>query len=248
MVELRLLGPVEIGQNGCSVEIGPPQRRSVLAALAVDAGRPVSVTELVRRVWDEDPPDRARRALHAHIARIRRLMEQISAGQERPMRLIRRGGEYVLDVQRELVDMHRFRCFIEQANKPGQTAADRVVALRRALELWRGEPLRGLGTRWAARMRENWQQHRLDAQVAWAQAELRYQPTAPIISTLYELVTEHPLAEPLVAALMRALHAGGRRAEAVDCYAVTRRRLADQLGVEPGPELRELHRELLLVS
>lgn len=247
MVDFRLLGPVEVDVNGRVVDIGPPQRRTVLAALAVDAGRPVAVEALIDRVWAEEPPDGARRSVHAHIARIRRVLEQVSAGRdgEGPVFLVRRGGEYLLDVEPDRVDLYRFRALAARAREPGRTEAERVAALRGALALWRGTPLRGLPGPWAARVRESWQCRRLDVLVAWAIAELRAQPDPPIISQLQDLIGEFPLTEPLVAALMRALHAALRSAEALDCYAITRKRLAEELGTEPGAELRGLHRSIL---
>lgn len=242
---LRLLGPVEFGVNGHMVDVGPPQRRNVLAALAVDAGRPVSVETLVERVWDGQAPDGARRALHAHIARIRQVVRHGDSGRETPVRLLRRGGEYLLELEPEQVDMHQFQRLVEHAGQPHRSAVERVAALREALALWQGAPLRGLPGQWAARVRERWRRRRLDVLVIWADAELRHRPDAPIVSALHEVVDEYPLAEPLVVALMRALHAAGRGAEAVDCYATTRSRLVEQLGIEPGPDLRSLHRSIL---
>lgn len=244
-VELRLFGGVEAHLDGAAVPVGPPQRRHVLAALAVDAGRAVSVETLVARVWDDDPPDGARRALHAHIARIRRLVQQAPTAPARPVRLVRRDGGYLLDLDRDRIDLHRFRQLAEQARNVSCPEAERIVTLRAALGLWRGTPLHGVGGSWAARVRESWRWYRLDVAVAWARAELRLRPDAPIIGELHDLVGEYPLVEPLTAELMRALHGAGRGAEAVSCYAVTRRHLGQELGAEPGPELRELHRSIL---
>ncbi len=128
---------------------------------------------------------------------------------------------------------------------PDHTDAKRVELLREAIALWRDAPLRGLPGQWTAQVRERWRRRRLDVLVAWAHAELRHRPDAPIIAPLEELIGEYPLSEPLVAVLMRALYAAGRRAEAVDCYATTRRRLIEQLGIEPGVELRLLHLAIL---
>lgn len=244
-VDLRLFGGVEVNVDGAVVPIGPPQRRHVLAALAVDAGRAVPVETLVARVWDDDPPDGARRALHAHIARIRYAMRQAPDAATQPVRLLRREGGYLLDIDRDRVDLHRFRRLAEQAHDVGFSEAERIVTLRAALGLWRGTPLLGVSGSWAARVRESWRWYRLDVAVAWARAELRSRPDAPIIAQLHDLVGEYPLVEPLAVELMRALYGAGRGAEAVSCYAITRRHLGQELGAEPGPELRELHREIL---
>jgi DNA-binding SARP family transcriptional activator/tetratricopeptide (TPR) repeat protein len=245
MVEFRLLGPVEMAASGAVIAAGPPQQRLVLAALAVDADRQVTTETLVDRVWGDDPPERARRTLQAHVARIRRLLERAGAGEERPARLVRRSGGYLLDVDRGQVDLLRFRFLVDQARTGTSADIDRVARLREALELWRGPPLAGLPGQWAERMRKAWSQQHLDAVVAWAQAELRVGNAEGLIGRLTELVDEHPLVEPLAALLMQALDAAGRRSHALDQYLTTRRRLVDELGTEPGTELRTLHRAIL---
>ncbi|MEU8023680.1 BTAD domain-containing putative transcriptional regulator [Micromonospora haikouensis] len=245
MFEVRLLGPIEINLNGKVVDVGPPQRRAVLAALAVDLGRRVSAETLIDRVWSGSPPIAARRALHAHLARIRRLLAEVSAGQPRAIGLVRRNGEYQLEAQPTQVDMHRFHCLVEHGRSTDRTDAQRAYALREALALWRGTPMGGLSSQWAMGEQERWRRLRLDAAVAWANAELRSCPNAPIIGRLYELVDEYPLAEPMVASLMRALHAAGRSAEAVECFFSVRLRLAEDLGIEPSEELCVLHGQIL---
>jgi len=244
-VELRLFGQVEIGVPGHMIDVGPPQRRKVLAALAIDTGRPVSADTLIDRVWDEEPPNFARRALHAHISRIKLTIRRAETGIDRPVRVVRLNGDYMLDIDPDRVDLCRFERLARLADMPDHTDAKRVELLREATALWRDAPLRGLPGQWTAQVRERWRRRRLDVLVAWARAELNYRPDAPIIAPLEELIGEYPLSEPLVAVLMRALYIAGRRAEAVDCYATTRRRLIDQLGIEPGAELRLLHVSIL---
>jgi DNA-binding SARP family transcriptional activator len=244
-VELLLFGPVEIRVHGNAIDVGPPQRRKVLAALAMEAGRPVSANTLIHRVWDAEPSNLPRRALHAHISRIRRAIESVETGLERPARVVHLSGAYMLDIEPERVDMCRFERLAQLAGLSDRTDAQRVALLREALTLWQDAPLQGLAGQWTAQVRQRWSLRRLDVLVAWARAELRSRPDAPIVTTLQELTTEYPLSEPLVAALMRALYAAGRRAEAVDCYASTRRRFIDQLGIEPGMELRSVHESIL---
>src|SRR5215469_8668306 len=108
VVEFRLLGPVEVWTAGLGLEMGPPQQRAVLAALAVDAGRPVFRGTLIDRVWSGRAPEGAASALYAHVNRIRRMLAAGAAGEE-PVRLARRSGGYVLGVDPEDVDLHRFR-------------------------------------------------------------------------------------------------------------------------------------------
>src|SRR5215467_11187369 len=108
VVEFRLLGPVEVWAPDRCLEMGPPQQRAVLAALAVDAGRPVFRDTLIDRIWSGRVPEGAVSALYAHINRIRRVLTEEAAGEE-PVRLARRSGGYVLEVDPHEVDLHRFR-------------------------------------------------------------------------------------------------------------------------------------------
>ncbi|MEU9187325.1 BTAD domain-containing putative transcriptional regulator [Streptomyces sp. NPDC048484] len=245
MVELRLLGPVELLVGRRVTEIGPPQRRAVLAALAVDAGRPVAAEALIERVWGTDTPDGARRALHAHIARIRRLCERTGDTDDDRLRLLRRSGGYLLDARSDQVDVLRFRQLADRARQSVLTDSVRASLLREALGLWRGEPLAGLHGQWAARVREAWRRQRLNVALGFAHAELRVGDPAAVIDLLTDLLGDHPLVEPLTEALMRALHAAGRGAEALDCFATVRGRLAEELGADPGPGLREAHQAVL---
>jgi DNA-binding SARP family transcriptional activator/tetratricopeptide (TPR) repeat protein len=245
MVEFRLLGPVEVRTGDRGLEMGPRQQRAVLAALAVDAGHPVPLDTLVDRVWDEAPPPGARAALYSHITRIRRALESVEVTGEQPVRLVRRAGGYVLDVDPDRVDLHQFRRLSAAAREPRCSDTDRAGLLGGALGLWRGTPLADLPGQWAERMREGWRQQQLDAAVAWARAELALGRPEVVIGPVRDLLAAYPLVEPLVGTLMRALAAAGRDSEALDCYATTRSRLVDELGVEPGPELQAVHRAIL---
>jgi DNA-binding SARP family transcriptional activator len=244
VVEFQLLGPVEMHVHGQPVELGRPQLRAVLAALAVEAGRPVSSDSLVDRVWDGNPPKGARGVLYSHITRIRRALESV---EEEPRRvaLVRRAAGYVLDVDPDDIDLHRFRRLAAAAGDVRRADQERVGLWRAALGLWRGTPLADVRGQWAARSRAGWQQQRLDAAVAWAQAEVRLGHGDQVIGPVRELLTEHPLTEPLTGTLMRALAAAGRIAEALECYAVTRAQLLDELGTEPGPDLQATHQAIL---
>jgi DNA-binding SARP family transcriptional activator/tetratricopeptide (TPR) repeat protein len=247
VVDFRLLGPVEVWSAGRRLEAGPPQQRAVLAALLADAGRLVTVETLVDRVWGHEPPSGARRALHAHIARIRQLLRSADAGAD-PERapVVHRSGGYLVDVDADRVDWHRFRGLVDQAGRAELVDTERAARLGRALDLWRGVPLADIGGDWAERTREAWRQRRLDAAVAWAEARLRSGHHDEVVGPVRDLLMEYPFAERLVAALLRVMAAGGRHAEALDCYAATRARFVEELGTEPGLELRELHQAILL--
>ncbi|MFE3181734.1 BTAD domain-containing putative transcriptional regulator [Streptomyces violascens] len=224
------------------MEPGPPQRRTVLAALAVNVGRPVPVEVLIERVWGADPPPGARRALYAHVARLRRVAERFDDTGQGRWSLLRRAGGYQLALDPDLVDLHRFQRLTGQSGLPDD---EQAALLRGALELWRGEPLSGLHGIWVARVREAWHRQRVDAVIRLAGAEVRNGEPAAAAGRLTDLQGEYPLTEPLTEALMRALHATGDTAEALRCYARTRQHLVEELGTEPGRRLQELHQGIL---
>jgi DNA-binding SARP family transcriptional activator len=246
VVELRLLGPVEIHTGGRALAIGTPQRSALLAALAVDAARVVVRDKLVDRVWDDAPPARVESAIYAHVAHLRRLLARVNAAENAAVAgLDRRAGGYLLCIEPDSVDLHRFRRLVSAAREPDCSVHDRVRLLRAALGLWRGPALAGLSGGWAARMREAWEHERLAAVVAWAQAELGLGNPDAVLGTLAELVSEYPLAEHVAATLIRALAAAERTTEAVEEYARIRQRLVGEIGAEPGKELQEAYRAVL---
>lgn len=176
MVEYRLLGPVEVWSGGRPVEAGQPRQRAVLAALLADAGYVVSYDTMVDRVWGRTPPRDARGTLRVYLSGIRRLLARAAEADldvAMPTDLVHRSGGYLIATDRDQVDLHRFRRLVVQARAAGASAPQRVSLLREATRLWRGEPLAGITGEWAARMRESWGRERLEAVVAWADAELR---------------------------------------------------------------------------
>jgi DNA-binding SARP family transcriptional activator len=238
-MRFRVLGAVDVGEESERVSVGPLRQRAVLAALVVDSGRLVPVDVLVDRVWGGYAPDRALRTLHTYISRLRRVVERAGA------RVVRCPGGYLLEVDPDQVDLHRFHWLVQRARDRSLDERRRLELLRDALSLWRGEPLAGIPGEWAERTRGSWQQQYVDAAVAWAAAELRAGDPAAVCGPLRDLVQAHPLVEPLVAALLRALHASGRTAEALECFAAFRLRLAEELGTDPGPEVQAVHQMLL---
>jgi tetratricopeptide (TPR) repeat protein/DNA-binding SARP family transcriptional activator len=245
-MEIRLLGPIEVLAAGHRMPVGPPQRQVVLAALAADAGRLVPTETLIDRVWD-DPPAGVHAAVHAHVTGVRRLVDEaaMAAGGGSGVRVVYRTGGYLLDIEPDRVDLHRFRRLVRTAAPADCPDADRVRLLAQALAQWHGLALADAPGGWPDRMRRTWAQDRLDAAIGWAEAAVRLGRHGEVVGPVRALVADHPLAERLVAALMRALVAGGRTAEALDCFAVIRGRLAEELGVRPGPELTALNEVIL---
>lgn len=241
-MEIRVLGPVEVRIAGRVVELGRPQQRQLVAALAADTGRAVPVDTLVDRIWD-DAPSEPQRNLHVLVSRLRQVLEHsIDAGEAVPV--VRRSGGYVLDVDPHQVDLLQYRRLIAQAH-PGIPCAERVRLLRRALGLWRGEPLAGLTGQWAARTALSLRQQHVDVVVAWAWAEILTGNPGVVVGPLTALAEEYPLNESLVEVLMQALAATGRSTEALDLYRSIRQRLADELGTDPGVALQEAQQQML---
>src|SRR5688572_11752465 len=213
-VDFRLFGEVTLCVAGRPLDVGTPRQQAVLAALLVDAGRPVAVETLVDRIWGDDPPAEARNILYSHLSRIRRLLRQATDRSGVAVaRIERRHAGYVLEVEPDLVDLHRFRRLIECARDPGRGDGERAAVLAEALSLWRGRPLAALGGEWVTRVRIGWGQQRLEAAMRWAETELRLGHVAEVIDALAELATDHPHAEQLEGLLMRGLHEAGRDAE-----------------------------------
>jgi DNA-binding SARP family transcriptional activator len=245
-MEFRLLGEMELRAAGRLLDLGVPRQQIVLTALAVDAGRPVSVETLIDRVWDDSPPAAARNVLYSHLSRIRRVLREASVLSGAVCaRIDRRHAGYVLDVDPDLVDVHRFRRLVDQGCDPRGSDSSRAEVLNAALALWRGPPMAGLSGKWIARIRDSWQRQRLDAVMHWAEVQLRLDRPDGVISLLPDLVGEYPLVEPLEGLLMRALRMAGRDAEALHRYAAVRQRLVVELGADPGSELRRLHQAIL---
>ncbi|WP_250285793.1 BTAD domain-containing putative transcriptional regulator, partial [Frankia sp. CiP1_Cm_nod2] len=244
-MDVLLLGPVQLLKSGRVVEVGRPQRCLVLAALAADAGRPVSTKTLIDRVWGEgDGPERPSRSLHAHISGLRRLFEQHS-DEQRAVRIPRRAEGYILDLGPERVDVFRMRRLLEHARTAdGDDGA--LPALREAVRLWRGEPLVGLTeSLWVERIRRIWRQEWKEVVVAWASAELKAGNAPAVIEPLRDLTHDDLCYEGLVTVLMRALYATGKRGEALALYRSARDRIVEDHGLEPGPEMMQVHLGIL---
>jgi len=243
-VEFRLLGPVELHTTAGSVDLGTPRERYVLAVLAADAGRLVPIGTLIERVWGPDAPAGARATLRVYLAHIRKVLDKANADSDRPAAVVRRPGCYLLDVDADQVDLHRFRQLVARA-RDAEGGDQRAALLREALDLPGGEPLADLSGDWAERIRSAWSREYLDTVLAWARAALGLGEGRSAVGLLAELTDRHPLNESLAAALMRALHAAGRGSEALKHYADVQARLVDELGTDPGAELQAVHQDIL---
>lgn len=248
-IRFGLLGPLEAWQGARSLDLGPPKRRLLLARLLVEGGRPVSVDHLCRDLWPADRrPLGAVSSVHAHISRLRTVLEPRRATNEPATLLVRRTGGYVLEAPRDALDSAVFETSVNRA-KELQNAGRTVDArqkIEQALKLWRGPALREAADHEFAAA----EIARLEASRQLAE-ELRVtilldQGEAERAVGLAEgLIVSAPLREASWALLMRALYATGRSAEALHQYERFRIVLAEDLGIDPGPELRDLHLAIL---
>ena len=223
------------------LRLGGAKQRSVLAILLLHQGEVVSVDHLIDELWAERPPEDASTALHQHVSRLRKLLEPHTV-------VLTRAPGYVIERRNGALDLDRF----EDLRERGRTlleegdAGAAAKTLREALDLWRGRPLADLENEpfardAIARLDEAW----LDAVVVRVDADLALGRHAELIGELQSLVRRHPLQERLRAQLMLALYRSGRQSEALAEYAELRRRLVDELGLEPGPELQRLQGSIL---
>lgn len=234
-MEFRLLGGVEALRDGVPVDLGPARQRCVLAALLVEPSAAVPADRLIERVWADRAPQRVRGALHSHLTRLRRALPGVP---------IPHGpGGYVLRVDEEAVDLHRFRALVRQARTAPDD--DAAVLFEQATGLWRGEPFGDLDTPWLTAVRAGLERERVAAELDHADLELRRGGHAGLIAPLTARAARHPLDERLAAQLVLALYRAGRRADALEHHRRTRELLAEELGVDPNPHLVELHRRVL---
>ncbi|MFG2045460.1 BTAD domain-containing putative transcriptional regulator [Dactylosporangium sp. NPDC048998] len=239
-MQFRVLGAVELWDGDGRVDLGPMKQRMVLAVLLADVGRAVSPEALIDRVWGDRAPAQARNVLHTYVARLRSLLGRLG---DDPPRLVRQPTGYRLDAGAATVDLHRFRALVDSA--AGGTAEQRAGLLGEAVEVWGGEPLDGMEGAWADECRALWRTEHRDATVRWAGLLLELGRAAASVGPLEHLAERYPLVEPVIDALMRAMHAAGRGPEALDRYERLRRLLADELGADPGPGLQQLHQSIL---
>ncbi|MEV4311369.1 tetratricopeptide repeat protein [Actinocrispum sp. NPDC049592] len=237
-MEFVLLGSVEGWAGEQRVDLGTVRQRCVLAALLASPGRPVPLDVLVDRVWGADPPVSVRNTLYSYIARLRRILT------EHGLALDKRTGGYQVAAPVHAVDLWQWDELLQQA-RTAVADGERMEFLDRALDLWQGRPLDNLDGQWVVQVRDKIEQQYIAALAEWAELTIDDGRAADVASRLAGPVAAWPSVEPLVAARMRALRAMGRTAEALECFARIRQHTIDELGVEPGQALRELHMSLL---
>ncbi len=243
-VEFRVLGPLEIDCGGRSLHLGGPKERAVLAVLLLHANEAVSYERLIEDLWGEQPPESAKHTLAVYVSRLRRALE--AAGIE-PCIDSRPGG-YALRVDPAQLDLRRFEQLVAEAKAALEASVPAKAAelLDEALALWRGQPLADLAAEpFAASEIAGLEERRLAAVELRMEAALELGDEAAVIAELTSLVSRHELRETLREQLMTALYRTGRQVEALEVYRAGRQRLVDELGIEPGERLQELHKAIL---
>ena len=244
-MEFRILGSLEVLDEGRRVALGGSKQRALLVLLLLHRGQPLGTERLIDELWGERPPASAAKSVHVHISRLRRALGAC-AGSDAP--IVTREHGYALAVDPEQIDANRFERLVAVGHKelaegrPEHAAA----ALEDALSLWRGRPLDDLAYEpFAQREIARLEDLRLAALERLVDAKLALGRHAEVVGELERLIAEHAFRERLHGQLMLALYRCGRQAEALEAYRRARAVLVDEVGVEPGPELRRLHDAIL---
>jgi DNA-binding SARP family transcriptional activator len=238
-LELRLLGPLEALRDGQAVALGGAKPRALLAVLALDLGRVVSVDRLVEALWPGDPPDSAGHAVQVYVSQLRKALGPVIAT---------RPPGYVLELDRESVDLHMFSRLAVEAREALQAGSPETAeaSLRDALALWRGPALADFAYEpFAQNEIARLEELRTAVLEERIEADLALGRHAELVSELEALVQAHPLRERPRRQLMLALYRSGRQADALAAYRAARETLLDELGLDPGPELKELEAAIL---
>jgi DNA-binding SARP family transcriptional activator/Tfp pilus assembly protein PilF len=241
VVKFGLLGPLEVVDRGRPLPIQSAKHRTLLAGLLLRPGQLVTMGELAEMIWGDIMPADPRKVLSTYIARLRNLLGDSGLIQSRP-------GGYVIAVAPDGTDVGRFELLLERA-RDAADAGDRdaeSAILRQALAQWRGEPLADVPSEKLQRDVVAWlTEQRLDALYRRIEADLGLGRHRELVAELRILTERHPLREQFWAQLMAALYRCGRQADALQAYRRASRLLAEELGVDPGPELRALHQAIL---
>jgi WD40 repeat protein/DNA-binding SARP family transcriptional activator len=240
-MDFQILGPLEVRSEHGVVALGGSKPRAVLAVLLLHPNEPVSAERLAVALWGEDAPAGAVKTVQVHVSRLRKALGDGAV-------VTTSAAGYQLRVRPGELDAERFERLVERGRRAlavGQFE-EAAEVLRQAEGLWRGPPLADLAfepfAQAAIARLEEEQMAALEARVEADAAAGRH---AELVAELRRLVAEHPTREGLAAQLMLALYRCGRQTEALDAYRDARRRLADEIGVEPGPELRALQEAIL---
>ncbi|MFG1925961.1 BTAD domain-containing putative transcriptional regulator [Cryptosporangium sp. NPDC048952] len=233
-MRFQILGPLRLWRDGVELDSGPPQQASLLALLLARAGKPVSTTELIDLIWGDGAPSSALNIIHKYVGTLRRLLEPTLLGREAGSYLLRQGNGYLFAARDGELDLSRFRALV--------TAGSKLDHFVEGLRLWHGSTAEAVP---AAPIHAALDNEFYDACCASAELAVRLGQPARVLAPLRLAAAMAPLHESVQASLVSVLAADGQQSEALSVFRSVRHRLAEDLGVEPGPALRDVRRRVL---
>lgn len=245
---IKLLGPVAVYRDTVEIPVGPPRQRAILAVLALQPGQPVPLDAITEAVWGNNPPASGVHLARSYVARLRQALEPDAAPWARTNVIASVPGGYRLDIPATQVDVAKFRCLVDRACRRQAAGAlpQAFELLEEALALWQDPSLTDLGAllacpRHLAALRQDW----VVAGVRYVAVGLSLGLASMVLPTAERLAAAEPLQEAVQARYLEALTRSGQRAAAIHHYHAVRGRLRQELGVEPGAELRRMYAALL---
>lgn len=241
-MRFAILGPLRVHDGDSEIGISAPKQRALLAGLLVAAGRTQDADLLIDVVWGDRAPSGSRDALQMQMVRLRQ-----TVGDRIARRIVSRPGGYLVEVEPDELDLSRFTGLLERGRRAVHEGnwEHGLTLLRDSLDLWSGRPLQDVPSERLQLEMAHMEEMRLVALELSLDARLNLGHDGELVGELRMLVGQHPLRERFAAQLMTALHQSGRQADALVIYREARDRLDAELGVEPGAELRTLHRHIL---
>ncbi|GAA1403897.1 BTAD domain-containing putative transcriptional regulator [Catellatospora coxensis] len=242
----RVLGPVDVVFAGQVVSFGAAKSRVLLASLLLRANRYVSTSQAMATLWGDDLPDSARATLHTYIMRLRKTLQQHQRIGRCPLRTVPGGYTFEADADSlDLICFDRELCAARTASRAGDTTAE-LARLDKALSIWRGPALSNVDCDALHRDEvPRLTEYRLKAIERRIDIEMTLRHSGELIAELRTLTAEHPRRERFWSQLIESLYGTGRQSEALAAYQTVKQHLAEELGVDPGPELRGLHLRIL---
>jgi DNA-binding SARP family transcriptional activator/Tfp pilus assembly protein PilF len=242
-----VLGPLRVWRGETVLDLGPVQQRVVLAVLALQAGRPVGRQQMINAVWDDAPPRNAVNLVQRHVSGLRRVLEPERPGHAPSGLLAWTEAGYQLTLPKRALDLDVFEGELSRARaaRAAGQLPEAAEALHSALGLWRGPVCDGLSSPFLDAQADRLDESRIGVLEERIELDLAIGVHADLIAELRDLVAEHPLRERLYGLLMLALYRVGRQADALTVFRDARRHLDDELGVEPGAALQQLHQQIL---
>jgi DNA-binding SARP family transcriptional activator len=246
-LRLQILGPLRVWRDQVELDTGPRQQRCLLALLLAREGQPISKAGLIEQIWGADAPPSAVNVIQKYVGALRRLLEPGLQLRSEGSYLLRSGTGYRFTADARTLDLVAFRRRVSaaRASRAAGREAEALDHYVAALGLWRGSAGDGVADSVTASTFAAIDGEFFDAVVAAADLAVRFRRASQVLAPLRLAVRMNPLGEPTHAGLITALAAAGHQAEALAAYQTIRRRLADEFGIDPGPELREAQRRVL---